>query len=123
VKTHLFSFLVLFAAIVCCGCEDGVVDCTLIAVPGIRVELVDARTGHSPEPQQFIGVAADGEYRDSVVTFGGRLRFAFERPGIYDVRIWGEGYDVWTADNVRVRDGRCHVGTVELVARLEPAAP
>ena len=43
----------------------------------------------------------------------------YERPGVYDVLVQKPGYEDWTAENVRVRDGTCNVQTIDLQARLE----
>jgi hypothetical protein len=117
-------FLAALVVMISYGCDDSVeVSCLDFAVPGITVDMIDGRTNGPPSPQQFFGVATDGEFTDSVAGYpaDGRFGFAYERPGIYDVRLWGDTYRVWTAEAVRVTQGKCHVNTVELVARLEPS--
>lgn len=115
--------LIIVAGTIWLSCENSVGDnCTLILLPGITVELVDASTELAPKSQEFVGVATDGEFTDSVVAFRPFFAFAYGRPGVYNLRIRGDGYKVWTTEDVSVTRGECHVNTVALVARLEPAA-
>jgi hypothetical protein len=117
------SLVGIGVAVVFVGCKDepkGVTVCTDDIRPAIIVELVDARTDQAPGKQKFMGIAVDGEFTDSTRTFP-PLTFAEERPGVYDVVVRGEGYKLWTAEDVTVTEGVCHVNTVELVARVEPS--
>jgi len=45
-----------------------------------------------------------------------------ERAGTYDVIVRRAGYDDWHRNDVVVTQGRCHVRTVSLTARLTPSA-
>jgi len=71
-----------------------------------------------------ITVSAAGGYVESVTVEGtqvpGPHTLAEERAGVYDVLIQAEGYQEWNASSVRVRQGVCHVETVELAAALVP---
>jgi hypothetical protein len=65
-----------------------------------------------------------GTYRDSVTAPETQpvptdIRGAHERPGTYRVTVKKNGYGDWRASAV-VRDGVCHVQTVDLTALLQP---
>lgn len=108
--------------------------CTLDVRPAIRVEVLDSISGDpvrgtmqivarggsatfEVDPNQFFfppGVDPD------TIAFG-PFHLAQERAGTYSVAVEAEGYRPWQRDAVRVRDDACHVRTVELTARLQPA--
>jgi hypothetical protein len=109
------------AATLGADCADSdILNCDDVGYSAVVVELRDAMTDLPPDPQEFVGVARDGEFTDSIVRVTTVFTFALERPGTYDITIAGEGFEVWTAKDVRVTKGACHVNTVRLVARLQP---
>jgi hypothetical protein len=118
---------VAIATLRCSG--DGPTVCTASVEPAIVVEIRDARTG-APIAEGARGVVRDGAYVDSLApyAFTGASpstmysrRAADERPGRYAVEIIHyPAYQTWTATDVRVERGECHVSTVTLQARLEP---
>ena len=114
-----------------CGILDPTV-CTTEARPAIRVEVLDSISG-SPVRGHVRVVARDGsqmfefDSQDIVlpptadpdtVVFG-PFYLAHERAGTYDVAVEAQGYRLWQATSVRVRNGECHVQTAELTALLQ----
>jgi len=113
--------LVLGAA----ACSPSAPNCDLQALPGIVITLTEAPSGGPPVSSRAeITVSAAGGYVESVTVEGtqvpGPHTLAEERAGVYDVLIQAEGYQEWNASSVRVRQGVCHVETVELAAALVP---
>lgn len=95
-------------------------DCTVSAIAGITVTAVDSLSSTSLSASGRVE-AHDGTYQEIATAFGGnplRYYMAYERPGIYEVTVELSGYQRWTQSGVTVRSGRCHVVTVDLVARL-----
>ncbi|HEX7243420.1 MAG TPA: carboxypeptidase-like regulatory domain-containing protein [Longimicrobiaceae bacterium] len=100
--------------------------CTTDIRPAVMVRLADARTGAALEANGATLTVRDGAFVDSVHVghqfpehiMGG---VAWERPGRYDVTVRKPGYREWEARGVRVQKDECHVRTVTLEARLEPA--
>lgn len=125
----------LLAASLAAGC--GILDptvCTMEAVAGIRVELLDSISGE-PVRGHVRVVAREGsetfEFDSQVhvdwlvnvdpdtVVFS-PVELAYERRGTYDVTAEADGYRLWQRTGVRVRAGECHVQTAELTALLQP---
>ena len=46
---------------------------------------------------------------------------AYERPGHYVVNVEADAYRSWTMADVEITADICHIRTVELTARLQPA--
>lgn len=95
-------------------------DCTVSAIAGITVTAVDSLSSTSLSASGRVE-AHDGTYQEIATAFGAnplRYYMAYERPGIYEVTVELSGYQRWTQSGVTVRSGRCHVVTVDLVARL-----
>jgi hypothetical protein len=68
------------------------------------------------------GSVRDGTFLDSLRPFTSvSLQGAGERPGTYTVTIVHPGYADWLLADVRVHRDVCHVVTVNLQARLQPA--
>jgi hypothetical protein len=105
--------------------------CTADFRPAIEVEIRDAGTG-APLAHAATGVVRDGAYADSLrparslssdpASMVSRSA-AGERPGTYSVEVQRGGYLTWTASNVSVERGRCHVETRILRADLVAVAP
>jgi hypothetical protein len=121
--------LAVTGAIALSGC--GILDagCGTGTVPAIVVEIYDSMTGN-PAAYEAEGWVEDGSYMDPLTPYGSitddpttlfSLRAAVERTGTYDVFVEKEGYEDWTATNVEVQQGRCHVRTRVLFAELVPA--
>lgn len=95
--------------------------CTMDVRPAILVQVRDAAT-QAPAASGTTGVVRDGSFSDIMQADPGEnaleLRGAQERPGTYTVTIDKPGYQQWTQEDVRVRDGSCHVQTVTLQANL-----
>lgn len=99
--------------------------CTLVAVPGLAVTVMDSLTG---KPKVFTGLwarARDGVYADSlgvdlgdVVKGSVTISLAYEHKGTFNVAVHADGYQLWTATGVVVTADECHVQTVSLTARL-----
>lgn len=107
--------------------EDTV--CTMEARPALRVVAIDARSG-APFEGGFTVVARAGAHVDSVTipespqwwdpAWG--VTLAPERAGRYDVSVRKDGFAEWRKNGVEVTRDECHVRTVKLEARLEPAS-
>ncbi len=115
----------LLLVLVAAACSPSGPNCDLQALPGILLTLTDAPTGAPAESSGAeITVSAAGGYVESVTVEGiqvpGPHTLAEERAGVYDVVVHAEGYQEWTVSSVRVREGVCHVETVELTAALVP---
>lgn len=112
------------------ACEPtGPYACTASVEPGIVVYISDARSG-APRAQFATGIVREGAFSDSLRPHsydglgeeGMRSRqAAYERAGRYSVEVRHAGYQTWVRTDVRVREGGCHVQTVTLAARLQPA--
>jgi hypothetical protein len=104
------------------ACDPG--GCTTSVEPGVVVEIRDG-ADDTPLAAGAHGAVQDGGFADSLQPYAGAgdqmlsRAAAYERPGLYTVRVEHVGYADWVAAGVRVRDGHCHVATAELTARLE----
>ena len=104
------------------GCD--IVDpgaCTTDVRPAIVVQVRDAAT-QAPAAAGATGILRDGSFTDLMQADFGEaaleLRGGLERPGRYTVTVDKPGYQQWKEEDVRVRDGSCHVQTVTLQASL-----
>ena len=113
----LFLSVILGSGALLGGCSRV---CPAVAAPYLTVEVRDAQTG-APAAEGATGTASDGAFVDPLNAFDNLVMVpeTYERPGVYDVLVRKPGYEDWTAENVRVRDGMCNVQTVDLQARLE----
>lgn len=107
------------------ACGPTAPDCSLRPYPGIHLTLTDAASGaHAASSMAEITVFAEGGYIEAITVEGiqvpGPHALAVARAGVYDVVVHAEGYQEWSASTVRVREGVCHVETVELTAALVP---
>ena len=112
------------------GCESqGPVSCLAGVAPALLIQVTDSTSG-TPAAFGAVGVVTDGAFLDTLDLDGlGStppesllvLSGPPERPGIYDVTIAKPGYLGWQRDGVWARAGDCHVATVLLSARLQPA--
>lgn len=95
--------------------------CTTDVRPAIVVQVRDAAT-QAPAATGATGVVRDGSFTDLMHADPGgnslELRGALERAGTYTVTVDKPGHRQWKQENVRVRDGSCHVRTVTLQASL-----
>lgn len=97
--------------------------CTTEVAWGLRVTVRNALTG-APAGLGALVTATDGAHRETLLPFPDSLSFfgASERPGDYDVAVSRAGFQPWNRLGVEVRDGGCHVDTVDLDVRLQPLA-
>lgn len=113
--------------VACClaqpACLSDPGDCTTDLRWGLRVTVRNAETG-APAGLGAIVTATDGAHLETLQPFADSLSFfgAAERPGSYDVRVSRAGFEPWSRQDVKVRDGGCHVVTTDLDVRLEPLA-
>lgn len=118
--------LALPLALAASSCEFGQL-CTANIAPGILVTIVDSTTG-SPIAETVTVIATHGTYADTAIVpppvMSGPVIawLAEERPGFYRVEARAPGYAVWTSPQLWVRQGDCHVETVDVTARLERSA-
>ena len=114
--------LLLLAAVACGDGVSGPPDlvCTAEAVFGLDVRVLDG--SGAPAAEGAVGIAVEGAFADTLVRIGpDRMAGAVERPGTYDVSVSKPGHRTWTATNVTVTEGECHVIPVGLEAVLVPA--
>ena len=102
------------------GCVTEPFACTDEMRPGILVDIRDSVTS------EFLAsgarsIARDGEFADTVPAqiTGFPHSLAHERPGTYTLTVERANYATWTRTGVVVTDGRCHVNTVSIIARLQ----
>ena len=102
--------------------------CTLEARSAVGVRVQDAVT------DAFIASGAtlvlqDGAFVDSVSFpadepeinhFALVTPNTFERAGVYTATVRRAGYADWVREDIVVTEGRCHVNSVGLTARLTP---
>jgi hypothetical protein len=123
------SLVVVAVALgVATGCtspmNDGVV-CTAQLAPGILVHVVDSVSG-ALTASGGMAIAVEGAFRDSV-SFSANastslsLPLAYERQGTYAVTVRTPVYATWLKTGVQVTKDVCHVNTVSLTAKLQPA--
>jgi len=121
----------IVAPVLLCGlmaCEDTTgLACTSEARASIIVWVRDSVSG-APIAAGATLVLQDGAFADSITAadhfpndWALQTMNSWERPGTYSVTVRRPGYADWSASNVVVSDGRCHVQTVVLTARLQPA--
>jgi D-serine deaminase-like pyridoxal phosphate-dependent protein len=116
-STFVRAGAIVIGAVGITACDVfGPKDCDLRAYPAIMVAIRDSLTD-VPVTEGVRVIARDGTYADTADfrVFG----LAHERPGTYTVTVEKDGYQTWSRTGVRVRDGECHVQTVELTARLK----
>ncbi|HEV2145926.1 MAG TPA: hypothetical protein VGR37_00770 [Longimicrobiaceae bacterium] len=105
--------------------EDTV--CTMEARPALHVLVSDARTG-APATGYTV-VARAGSFADSATVPeapahwdpASGVSLAHEHAGRYEVTVRKAGYAEWRKSGVEVTRDECHVRTVRLEARLQPA--
>lgn len=100
--------------------------CTDEPVAGIMLTVVDSASGEQLEFGEVTVLVRDGTYRDSVsIPESGApavFLLASDRPGTYEVSVTADEYEDWASGSVVVVEDACHVRTVEVLARLQPAA-
>lgn len=75
------------------------------------------KDGSFSETLQIVGWIGGATTEDAMIPVA--LGGAYERRGVYTVRVEKTGYATWEARNVRVEKGPCHVNTRRLEARLQ----
>lgn len=100
--------------------------CTPSIEPAITVTVSDARTG---VPLKASIIVKDGKFQEELnlhgVTAAGQIIYggAFERPGVYTVRISRDGYETSVLEEVKVAKDECHVVTRNIRVALKPINP
>jgi hypothetical protein len=107
-------FVFLLAAMMGCPLVGETI-CTMEARPGIVVRVTATESSAIESAMVY---AREGSYVDSVRVWDGRASLVHERAGEYVVTVENDGYDTWRQEGVRVKQGECHVQTVELEAAL-----
>lgn len=105
---------------------DGPNACTLIAVAGVDVKVLDAATGLPLSFRNLWARVREGSYTDSAMvalTFAQNAPYhfglAYERPGTYDVTVQATGYKAFYVSGVVVKPNVCHVTPVTITALLQ----
>lgn len=128
---RLHRILLVVALLTTAGCdlldENLGVECTDNFVNGLEVAVQDSSTG-APAASGAELIAQDGAWADTVRFPPNRpeydalrLASAGERPGTYTVTVRKAGFRDWQRSGIVVTADECHVHTVELMARLQPA--
>jgi hypothetical protein len=97
--------------------------CTPSIEPAIIVTVFDARQG---VPLKADILVKDGNFQEKLnlqgVTAAGQVIYggAFERPGVYTVRISKDGYETSVVEEIKVAKNECHVVTRKLRVDLKP---
>jgi hypothetical protein len=107
----VFMSLILGA----CGITDLV--CTDEAAASLNVTVVDS-VSEAPVLDAVVWVQ-DGVFQDTLEGGGGLWYGPWERAGTYDVHVEHPDYRSWLKSGVTVEDGRCHVQSRSLTARLQ----
>lgn len=117
----------LLCGIAGCGAFEETLVCTTEARPSVVVSVQDSVSGLAIAAGATL-VLQDGAFVDSLTLPGAWANDALlstpnsaERPGTYTVTVRRADYADWIKTGVVVRQGRCHVHTVTLTARLKPA--
>ena len=98
------------------------IPCTPSIEPAITVTVADAQTD---TPLRATIVVTDGNFIEELnlrgVTAAGQVIYggAFERPGVYTVRVSREGYETSTLKDIKVTKDRCHVETRNIKVTLK----
>lgn len=104
-----------------CGLEPEA--CSLEAIAGLNVSVVDDSTGRALCAATV--TATEGSYSETLETFTSTAPCAhigaFERAGTYDVAVAANGYVAETVRDVEVEDGGCHVKPATFEVRLSPS--
>ena len=96
--------------------------CTPSIEPAITVTVADAQTG---TPLRATIVVTDGNFKEELnlrgVTAAGQVIYggAFERPGLYTVRVSRDGYETSILKAIKVTKEQCHVVTRNLKVSLK----
>lgn len=108
----------VFVALALGACDDPAgLACTAEAVFGISVTVLDG--SGAPAAEGAEGTLVDGTYEETLAVLGpSSMAGAVERPGTYDVAVAKAGYRTWSAQNITVTAGECHVTPVTLEANL-----
>jgi hypothetical protein len=113
--------LVLLAAIAGCDGDEYEGACLASVDPAIVLEIRDSISGVGLA-DQAVATVTDGGYVDTLDYYPsedpGWQSGASERGGTYDIKVTVAGYQMWTRENVVVKEGSCHVITQRLLARL-----
>ena len=102
--------------------DDNQIVCTLEAVAGLSVTVIDSQT-NLPLVENVIVTAADGNYQENLELVPG-LEYifsgAYERVGIYTLTVTKEGYQTYTSSPITVTRNVCHVITEQVQVVLIP---
>jgi hypothetical protein len=127
-RTRWIAIAVLISQAAACG-DSLEPACLPVVRPAVEVEVRDALTEEF-RAESARGVVQDGSFTDSleIVRYDGpqiipsTLGGAYERPGIYSVRIQRDGYQPWDTSGLRVEADKCGAAPVQIVARLSPTS-
>ena len=123
-RIRLRSACALVLVAVIAGCDSDDPTCLAASYPAIVLEIRDSVTSVGLA-DQAIAVVTDGGFTDTLEYSPsddpGWQSGATERAGTYDIKVTVAGYQLWTRENVVVKEGVCGVGTVRVLARLSPS--
>lgn len=104
-----------------CGGDGG---CTQDRHYGLSIGFFDSETGLPLCDAK--ATITDGEHIEEVGISerdpceGGRVLAAEERPGVYQIVVSKEGYEVWASEEIEVYANACHVEEEEIDVNLVP---
>ena len=102
------------------GCVDPAdLNCPDALRPSFVIITTDSLTGEAVEGA--VVWVQDGEFVDTLDTYGAQSDSPWGRPGTYAVRAEHPSYELWERDGVKiVQENRCSTSQVHLTARMQP---
>ena len=117
--------LALIATAACRNPHETNFACTDEARPAIVITVLDSASGMAAGKDARI-VAKAGTFVDSVpgmwtASSDGPFALAHEHAGTYTLTVSKTGFLDWTRSGIVVTADQCHVKTVQVTAKLQPA--
>lgn len=127
-RLHLLLASTLALQLGCRDVESPGAVCLDYAAAGINVRVRDSVSGAWAASGAQLSISMLG-YSDSASFPANRpdldslsLAGAYERAGVFQLRVRKAGYSDWVKANVQVASGECHVIPALLTARIVPSS-
>ena len=108
------------------GCvANSMTPCTASLEAAMIVTVTDAQTG---TPLEATVSVTDGKFQEQLklqgITPAGQVMYggAFERPGVYTVKVSKDGYETSILKDIKVTKDQCHVVTRNIKVTLQKSA-